>query len=137
MFLIQIIEVNLTSVTFLSEGTPSLDEATQVARVRIEASDAPHGVVEFAQSRYNASEGSTLYLEVTRHFGTAGDIRVFYRFVLIFFFSDTIVLMLVNLRSMDQQRNLTVVGSNSVGVRIFLSSPANSSSFFNCEDLSL
>ena len=124
-------------MTFLSEGTPSLDAVTRVARVRIEASDAPHGVVEFAQSSYNASEGRTVYLEVTRHFGTAGDIRVFYRFVLIFFFSDTIVLMLVNLRSMYQQRNLTVVGSNSVGVRIFLSSPANSSSFFNCEDLSL
>ena len=89
MFLIQVIEVNLTSVKFLSEGSPSLDEATRVARVRIEASDAPHGVVEFAQSRYNASEGSTLYLEVTRHFGTADDIRVFYRFVLIIFFSDT------------------------------------------------
>ncbi|XP_015763361.1 PREDICTED: G-protein coupled receptor 98-like [Acropora digitifera] len=75
---LEVIEVNLTSVTFLSEGTPSLDEGTRVARVRIEASDAPHGVVEFAQSSYNASEGSSVYLEVTRHFGTAGDIRVFY-----------------------------------------------------------
>ena len=68
-------------MTFLSEGTPSLDEATRVAKVRIEANDAPHGVVEFAQSSYNASEGSTSYLLVLRQFGTAGDIRVFYRFV--------------------------------------------------------
>lgn len=77
--------MNLTSVTFLSEGTPSLDQATRVARVRIEASDAPHGVVEFAQASYNASEGNNVYLEVSRHFGTAGDIRVFYRFVLVIF----------------------------------------------------
>ena len=75
----QIIDVNLTSVTFRSEGTPSLDQTTRVARVRIEASDAPHGVVEFAQASYNASEGSTVYLVVSRRFGTAGDIRVFYR----------------------------------------------------------
>lgn len=68
-------------MTFLSEGTPSLDEATRVAKVRIEANDAPHGVVEFAQSSYNASEGSTTYLLVLRTFGTSGDIRVFYRFV--------------------------------------------------------
>ena len=67
---------------FLSEGIPSLDQATRVAEVRIEANDAPHGVVEFAQSSYNASEGSTAYLLVLRQFGTAGDIRVFYRFVL-------------------------------------------------------
>ena len=67
---------------FLSEGIPSLDQATRVAKVRIEANDAPHGVVEFAQSSYNASEGSTAYLLVLRQFGTAGDIRVFYRFVL-------------------------------------------------------
>ena len=128
-------------MTFLSEGTPSLDEATQVARVRIEANDAPHGVVEFAQSSYNASEGSAVYLEVTRHFGTAGDIRVFYRFVLIIFFRYSKVYltvpMLVNLRALCRQRNLTVVGSNSVGVRIFPSTPANSSSLFNSEDLSL
>lgn len=65
---------------FLSEGIPSLDQATRVAKVRIEANDAPHGVVEFAQSSYNASEGSTTYLLVLRQFGTAGDIRVFYRF---------------------------------------------------------
>lgn len=69
-------------MTSLSEGTPSLDQATRVANVRIEANDAPHGVVEFAQSSYNASEGSTTYLLVLRQFGTAGDIRVFYRFVL-------------------------------------------------------
>jgi len=69
-------------VTFLSEGTPSLDQATRVAQVRIEANDAPHGVVEFAQPSYNASEGSTAYLLVVRQFGLAGDIRVFYRFVL-------------------------------------------------------
>ena len=68
-------------MTFLSEGTPSLDKSTRVARVRIEASDNPHGVVEFAQARYNASEGSTAYLLVSRRFGTAGDIRVFYRYV--------------------------------------------------------
>ena len=48
---LQIIDVNLTSVTFLSEGTPSLDETTRVAHVRIEANDAPHGVVEFAQNK--------------------------------------------------------------------------------------
>ncbi|XP_068693739.1 adhesion G-protein coupled receptor V1-like isoform X3 [Montipora foliosa] len=75
---LEIIDVNLTSVTFRSEGTPSLDQTTRVARVHIEASDAPHGVVEFAQASYNASEGSTVYLVVSRSFGTAGDIRVFY-----------------------------------------------------------
>ena len=67
---------------FLSEGIPSIDQATRVAKVRIEANDAPHGVVEFAQSSYNASEGSTTYLLILRQFGTVGDIRVFYRFVL-------------------------------------------------------
>lgn len=70
-------------MTFLSEGTPSLDESTRVARVRIEANDAPHGVVEFAQASYNATEGSRAYLLVRRQFGTSGDIRVFYRFVLL------------------------------------------------------
>ena len=68
-------------MTFLSEGTPSLDETTRVAHVRIEANDAPHGVVEFAQTNYNASEGGTAYLLVSRLFGTTGDIKVFYRFV--------------------------------------------------------
>lgn len=69
-------------MTFLSEGTPSLDESTRVARVRIEANDAPHGVVEFAQAQYNTSEGSTAYLLVSRLSGTSGDIRVFYRYVM-------------------------------------------------------
>lgn len=67
---------------FLSEGTPSLDEATRVAKVHIEPNDAPYGVVEFAKSSHNASEGSSAFLLVLRQFGTSGDIRVFYRFVL-------------------------------------------------------
>ena len=72
-------------MTFLSEGTPSLDESTRVARVRIEPNDAPHGVVEFAEGNYNVSEGRTAYLLVSRRFGTAGDVRVFYRHVFISF----------------------------------------------------
>lgn len=66
----------------LSEGTPSLDEATRVAKVHIEPNDAPHGMIEFAQSSFNASEGSGASLLVLRQFGTTGDIRVFYRFAL-------------------------------------------------------
>lgn len=68
-------------MTSLSEGTPSLDEVTRVAKVHIEANDAPHGMVEFSQSSYNASEGSNASLLVVRQFGTTGDIRVLYRFV--------------------------------------------------------
>ena len=84
-------------MTFLSEGTPSLDEATRVAKVRIEANDAPHGVVEFAQSSYSAFEGSTAYLLVLRKYGTSGDIRVFYRFV---FTYTCLNKLLINLFSM-------------------------------------
>ena len=50
---------------FLSEGTPSLDEATRVAKVHIEPNDAPHGVVEFAKSSHNASEGDSEYELIT------------------------------------------------------------------------
>ena len=70
-------------MAFLSEGTPSLDESTQIAHVRIEANDAPHGVVEFAQASYNASEGGTAILSVLRRFGTSGAVRVYYRYVLL------------------------------------------------------
>ena len=82
-------------MTFLSEGTPSLDQATRVAKVRIEANDAPHGVVEFAQSSYNASEGRTAYILVSRKFGTSGDIRVFYRFV--FYISTSLIFKIFSL----------------------------------------
>ncbi|PFX17387.1 G-protein coupled receptor 98 [Stylophora pistillata] len=74
----EVIDVNFTSVEFLSEGTPSLDEATRVAKVHIEPNDAPHGMIEFAQSSYNASEGRGASLLVLRQFGTTGDIRVFF-----------------------------------------------------------
>ena len=78
------IDFNLTSVRFQSEGLPSLDEDTRVAHVRIEANDKPHGVVEFNQTSYSVVEGSIAYLSVTRLFGTSGNIHVFYRFVLHF-----------------------------------------------------
>ena len=68
--------MNLTAVT---KGKGVIDSVTRVSTVRIEANDAPHGVVQFAPDKYSSSEGSVATLLVRRMFGTSGAIRVLYR----------------------------------------------------------
>lgn len=79
--LFKVIQIHLLNVT---SGNAEINPRSGVANITILANDEPHGVIHFTHKAYNVIEGNhektmIVHLEVTRDYGTFGDVRLYYR----------------------------------------------------------